>query len=93
MSRQQRHLRDPGHHWREELADGIEERKAAAGDDRIGDEGMAQQPPADQIANSVHDEAGNRRRKMQPMLQQQGHAEDTALGDAGEGVDIIKAKG
>ena len=54
---------------------------------------MAQQPPADQIANSVHDEAGNRRRKMQPMLQQQGHAEDTALGDAGEGVDIIKAKG
>ena len=74
------------------LAEPVEGGEAAARRRRAEDEAAAQQPPAQQIAQQVEGQAADRRREAEPILQQQGEPQHAALGDAGQGVDIVQAE-
>ena len=78
---------------REQLADGVAGGIAAGGDGGIGDEGPAQGFPPQRIAGDVQHEAADGGGKPEPVVKQQRCAQHAALGHAGQGVDIVHAKG
>ena len=78
---------------REELAQGVGQREAAAGHGGIEDEVAPQYAPAYEVAQGVHHKAGPRGRYAQPVLEQERRAQYAAFRDPCERMDIVQAEG
>ena len=89
----QGHFIELGPQAAELLEQGVGKGEASRGHGGMEDELPPQELPAQQVAGHVHHEIGDGRGDAEPMLQQQVQAQGTALGDPGEGMDVIKAKG
>ena len=75
------------------LVELVGQREAHGRDERVGNEAAAQQPPAPAVAQQVQHKAGDSGGEGEPMVEQQRRAEHAALGDAGDGVDVVETKG
>ena len=87
------HIRDPRPQGREAFTDGIANGIPAGGNDGVTDEILAQGFPAQQVTGSVQQKAGYGGGNPQPVMQQQRQAENAALRDAGQGVDVVHSEG
>ena len=89
---EQRHFGQLRPERREQLVELVGQREAHGRDERVGNEAAAQQPPAPAVAQQVQHKAGDGRREGKPMVEQQRRAEHAALGDAGDGVDVVETE-
>lgn len=86
-------VRDSRPQGREQLADGVAGGITAGGDGGIGDEGLAQGSPPQNVAGDVQHEAADGGGQPKPVVKQQRCAQHAALGHAGQGVDVVHAEG
>ena len=75
------------------LHDGVEHGESAPRHNGVGDKLLPQQLPAHEITDCVHHQSRYRRGESHPVVQEQGHAQHTALGHTGQGMDIVQAEG
>ena len=68
-------------------------RKAASGNDGICNKLLSKHFKADYVAGGIENKSRDRRRDIEPVVQQQRQAQHTTLGDTGKRVNIVKPKG
>ena len=63
------------------------------GQGRIGNKGFSKGFPAQGVTYGVEHQGGHGGGEGKPLFQQQGQAQDAALGDVGNGVNVVNADG
>ena len=90
---QQRHVRQLRPERIEPLKNRVERGKTAARKDGIEDKGAPQRAPSADIAGRVEHKPRDGGRNAEPVVQQQRQPQHAALRHAGEGMDVVQAKG
>lgn len=71
----------------------IKQRKSASGNDGICNKLLSKHLKADYVAGGIENKSRDRRRDIEPVVQQQRQTQHTTLGDTGKRVNIVKPKG
>ena len=71
----------------------IKQRKSASGNDGICNKLLSKHLKADYVAGGIENKSRDRRRDIEPVVQQQCQTQHTTLGDTGKRVNIVKPKG